>query len=74
MIRSERAEEVYSHIQDKLKGNEGKFIAIEPESGDYFIGATLLEAYEKGKTKFPGRGFFYKRIGFKAAFLVGAAK
>lgn len=72
MVERRQVEIVYQHLKDKLNGLEGKFVAIEPESGDYFIGADPLEAYEKAKKKHPAKEFFYKRVGSKAAFVVGA--
>lgn len=72
MIERKQVEIVYQHLKDQLKGLEGKFVAIEPDSGDYFIGIDPLEAYEKAKKKHPTKEFFYKRVGSKTAFVVGA--
>lgn len=66
-----RIEEMYEHIKPKLKGMEGKFVAIDAESGDYFIGTNPLEAYKNGRKKYPYKRFFYKRVGSKTAFMVG---
>ena len=43
---ADRAKKIYN---DRLKGvleatEPNKFVAIEPESGDYFVGVTLSEA------------------------------
>ena len=67
-----RVEEIYQQIKDKLKGQEGKIVAIEVESGDYFVGADTVEAYKKGRQRHPGKEFFFKRVGARAAFFVGA--
>lgn len=72
MVERRQAEIVYQHLKEKLKGLEGKFVAIEPASGDYFIGTDPLEAYEQAKKKHPSKQFFYKRVGTRAAFVVGA--
>ena len=72
MIERKQVEIVYQHLKDQLKGLEGKFVAIEPDSGDYFIGTDPLEAFEKAKKKHPTKEFFYKRVGSKTAFVVGA--
>jgi len=72
MVERRQVEIVYQHIKNKLKGLEGRFVAIEPDSGDYFIGADPLEAYEQAKKKHPTKQFFYKRVGAKTAFVVGA--
>lgn len=74
MVDITKAELIYQRIKNKLKGNEGKMLAIEPESEDYFIGRDTIEAYEKGHGKYPLKEFFFKRIGAKTAFVVGVRK
>jgi len=72
MVDVKKAEEVYSKIKHTLKSQEGKFIVIEPESGDYFVGDTDLEAYKAAKQKYPHKETYMMRIGFKAAYFIGA--
>ncbi len=72
MINADQAEEIYEKIKDKLKGQEGKMVAIEVDSGEYFIGSNTIEAYEKAHQKFPQKQFFFERVGARAAFFVGA--
>jgi hypothetical protein len=43
-------------------------IAIEVDSGKYFMGDDLHEAAEKATAAFPGKIFYFKRVGYKAAF------
>jgi hypothetical protein len=45
----------------------GKFAAIEPDSGDYFVADRMTEAMQKARAKHPDKKFFLVRIGFKAA-------
>jgi hypothetical protein len=40
-----------------------KFLAIEPDSGDYFLGETLSEAMQLARRAHPGRMSFGMRIG-----------
>ncbi len=40
---------------------------IEPESGDWFLGKTTLEALKKAKGKYPDKIFYCIRIGFPFA-------
>jgi hypothetical protein len=55
---------VYQQLQEELeKEYPGRFVAIEVESGDYFIGETLTEADTKAREKYPGRVFYVARIG-----------
>jgi hypothetical protein len=66
------ADEIFKAIQSQVSDKEGKFVAIDIESEDYFLGNTLLEAYDSAHQKYLEREFFYKRIGRKAAFVVGS--
>jgi hypothetical protein len=43
-------------------------IAIEVDSGKYFMGDDLAEARRKAETTFPDKIFYFKRVGYKAAF------
>ncbi len=74
MITKRDAEEIYLQIKNKLKGYDGKIIAIDVESGDYFVGNDTLDAYEKARKKHPSHEFFFKRIGSKTAYVVGNAQ
>lgn len=48
----------------------GKFVSIEPESGEYFVAKTDVEAL-KGNTYFNEKILFLARIGFPAAHKMG---
>jgi hypothetical protein len=61
-----KAEAIYrkklkSKLEEKYKG---RIVAIDVESGDYFLGKTVLEAIEKGRSKYPGKIFYAVRIGY----------
>ena len=73
MITQTDAEEIYLKIKNRLKGQEGKIIAIDIESGDYFVGNDTLDAYERARKKYPSHEFFFKRIGSKTTYVVGNA-
>jgi hypothetical protein len=45
---------------------KGKIIAIEVDSGDYFIGDSVIEAGDKAKQKYPDKIFHFMRIGYRA--------
>lgn len=54
---------------------KGKIVAIDTESGSYFIGDSELDAYRKALQKHPdkrGKQFVFKRVGFESAHFVGA--
>lgn len=72
----ERAKRFYA---DKLQAlleaqHHNQFVAIEPESGDYFLGPTFDEAVKMARAKHPDRISHTIRIGYRAAFHVGGAQ
>lgn len=48
-----------------------RFVAIEPESGDHFLGDTFDEAVRAARAKHPERLSHTIRIGHRAAFHMG---
>jgi len=71
MVDEIKADHIYGQIKSKLQGQEGKIIAIETDTGDYFVGETVVTAYRKGHQKYPAKEFFFKRIGHKGVYRVG---
>ena len=61
---TEKGKAVYKKLQPKLKKDKGKIVAIEIESGEYFIGDDELEAAKKARNKFPNKIFVFFRIGY----------
>ncbi len=71
---AQQAERIY---EERLKATlektqRGSFVAIEPESGDYFLGATLSEAGIAARKAYPDRRSFILRVGQRAAVRIGA--
>ena len=59
---------IYQRINKRVeKEHLGNFIAIEVESGRYFLGQTQVEAIEKAKKHFPDKIFYLMKVGFPAA-------
>jgi len=53
-------------ISEQLeKEHFGEAIAIDVETGDYFIGKTGIEATKKAKEKYPDKVFFLGKIGYR---------
>ena len=46
-----------------LPEHKGRIIAIEPESGEYLIGGRQGELIAKALAKYPGKLFYFARIG-----------
>ena len=67
-MNTKKAEQIYNKIKESLK--DGKIVAIEPESGEYFIGADVDEALDKGQEIHPDREFLLKRVGSKAVYRI----
>lgn len=68
-----RGEKLY---QEKLKAilepeNNGKFVAIEVISGEYFVGDTILGAVELSHKKFPNRLLHTIKIGYEGVYKLG---
>ena len=68
-----RAKQLY---EEKLRAtleatNMDDFVAIEPESGDYFCAKTLSEAIQASRAAHPDRLAFAMRIGHAAAVNIG---
>jgi len=53
--------------------NLGRFIAIEPDSRQYFVGETFIDAAMEAKTKIPEKMSFVIKIGSDAAVHIGSA-
>lgn len=72
--RIESANQIHeSQLREKLeKDHKGEIVAIEINSGDFFLGRNEIEAYEKGIKKHPDKTFVYKRVGYKATHFVGS--
>jgi hypothetical protein len=51
--------------------NPDDFVAIEPESGDFFLGRTLSEAIQGARTAHPNRLPFALRVGHKSTVDLG---
>ncbi len=68
-----RAEEVYAtRLKVVLEPDHiDEFVAIEPESGDYFLGKTLSEAIGAAREAHPDRLAHAMRVGHKAALHFG---
>ncbi len=67
------AERIYKErLRDELEtGHHDQFVAIEPVSGDYFLGRTLSEALGSARTAHPNRLSHALRVGHRAALHFG---
>ncbi len=69
----DRAKQIYAgQLQTSLESQHtNRFVAIEPESGDYFVEDTFDKAVKAARMKYPSRLSYTIRIGHVAAFHIG---
>jgi hypothetical protein len=69
----DRAKQLYAErLQGELEPqHSGRYVSIEPESGDYFLADTFDEAVRAARVKYPSRLSHTIRIGHRAAFHIG---
>ena len=56
-----KAKTLFEELKAKLEGQAG-VVAIEPESGDYFVGATLGKADAAAYAKYPDEWVYFVRL------------
>ena len=69
----ERAKRIYAEqLRAVLEPQHlNRFVAIEPDSAEYFLGDTFDEAVKLARAKYPSRLSHTIRIGHRAAFHLG---
>ncbi len=72
-VVAQRARLVYDRtLRVKLEAEHtDEFVAIEPESGDYFLGRTLSEAIQAARRAHPERLPFAMRVGHPTGVQIG---
>ncbi len=59
-------------LREKLEvSSHGKFVCIEPQSGEYFVGDTFDDAVNKAIDAYPDRLTRTLRVGHSAALHLG---
>ena len=68
-----RAGMIYEQkLKSRLEAtNPDDFVAIEPESGDFFLGSTLSEAIQGARRAHPNRLPFVLRVGHQSTLQLG---
>ena len=56
-----RAQEKLEELAPKLEGQTG-VVAIEPNSGEYFVGATMGKANDAAYVRFPDEWVYFARL------------
>lgn len=70
---AERAKRIYAdRLQTQLEAEHlHRHVAIEPDSGDFFLGDSFAEAVRAARSTHPNRISFVIRIGHEAAVHLG---
>jgi hypothetical protein len=71
-----RAELIYEQRYKKAleATHRDSFVAIEPDSGDYFLGRTLSEASAAARQAYPDRRTYVLRVGHSATVHIGECR
>jgi hypothetical protein len=69
-----RAEQIYDErLRKSLEAtHQDSFVAIEPDSGEYFLGRTLSEASAEARKVYPDRRTYVLRVGHPTAVTIGS--
>lgn len=72
---AQQAEQLYDRVlRARLeREHQNEFVAVEPISGDYFLGRTLSEAIGAARDAYPDRLAHALRIGHRAALHFGVS-
>jgi hypothetical protein len=63
----EKAKRLYHRLEARLlPKHRGQVVAIEIESGAYFLGDDELEVARRAQAQFPGKLFYFFRVGERA--------
>ena len=70
----QRGQQLYN---ERLKASlepqhTGRFVAIEPNTGDYYLGDTSTEALVTAHAALPESRFYLKRIGHETTHRIGS--
>ena len=64
---AEKGSKIYDQMHSNLeKSHWGEFVAIEVDSGKYFIDKTDIEALMKARRQFPDKVFYMVKVGSQA--------
>jgi hypothetical protein len=66
---SQKGEDIYNTKilpRISLEDLKGKIMAIDVDTGDYFIESSVVKAITLAQKKYPAKKFYLKRIGYRA--------
>lgn len=68
-----RGQSLYDDVlkADLEREHMGRFVAIDPETGRYFLGDTSAEALGAAHDALPSSRFYLTRVGYKTGHTIG---
>ena len=68
-----RGQSLYDDVlkADLEREHIGRYVAIDPETGRYFLGDTSAEALGAAYDALPSTRFYLTRVGYKTAHTIG---
>jgi hypothetical protein len=67
LLKFKKTSELFHRVERRLlRRHKGHVVAIEPNSGRYFVGKDVLEAAHQAMAALPGKVFDFFRIGYPA--------
>ncbi len=67
LLKFKKTSKLFHRVERRLLGrHKGHVVAIEPNSGQYFVGKDVLEAAHQAMAALPGKVFDFFRIGYPA--------
>ncbi len=65
LLKFKKTSKLFHRVERRLLGrHKGHVVAIEPNSGRYFVGKDVLEAAHQAMAALPGKVFDFFRIGY----------
>ena len=71
MEEQSRVREIMVMLEKSSPPIKGKLVAIDADSGDYFIGDDIDDAMNKARIKYPLKALHLRRVGGAVYFIGG---
>lgn len=68
-----RGQDYYDRfLRDELEPeHKGKYLVLDLDTGDYEMDRNELEAFDRARTRMPGKVFYFLRVGYPTAYRLG---
>jgi len=69
---AEAGRKIYEEVKSQYESHKGKFLAIDTESKNVYMGETTAEAVEQARAAHPEKVFYVVKVGFSASEVLAA--